>query len=111
MASRFEYISKTATASAASWTNHEIAAFHYFNPNGLMHAKEALDQLISRAVDDGKCKSGAIIAYGTLNYYYTDRLRALYDQKRANGIELSVTLDGLRRDIATARQFLATLES
>lgn len=111
MTNRFEYITKVATAPRASWSNHEVIAFHYFNPNGLWAEKKAVDALIDAAVEAGKCKSGAIIAHGGLNYFYTDHLMKLFDKKRVNGIDMRVTLKGLRHDIEGARKFLATLES
>lgn len=111
MTNRFEYISKTAAAPTASWSNREVVAFHYFNPNGLWAEKKAVDALIDAAVEAGLCKSGSIIAYGGLNYFYTDQLMKLFDKKRVGNIDLRVTLMGLRRDIENARRFLTTLES
>lgn len=111
MTNRFEFITRTAKTPAASWSNHEVVAFHYFNPHGLWAEKRISDAAIDDAVAAGRCKSGAIIAYGGLNYYYIDRLMKLYDKKRVGNIDLRVTLQGLRRDIEAARQFLATLES
>ena len=111
MANRFEYITRIAKAPAASWSNKERVSFHYFNPNGLIRTKQVLDQLIDSAVEAGKCKSGAIIAYGGLNYYYPDQLRALYDLKHVSWVKYITTVQGLRRDIEKAREFLAGLES
>ena len=67
--SRFEQISKTATQVGKSWSNHEVAMFHYFNPNGLIAAKSITDKKIDQLVDAGKVKSGSIIAHGGLNYF------------------------------------------
>lgn len=111
MTNRFEYITKVATAPAANWTNREVVAFHYFNPNGLWAEKRVTDAAIDEAVAAGRCKSGAIIAHGGLNYFYTDHLMKLFDKKRVNSVDLRVTLMGLRRNIEDARRFLATLES
>lgn len=111
MRTRYEYITKVATAPRASWSNREVVQFHYFNPRGLWSEKRTTDKLINDAVDAGKCKSGCIIAHGTLNMFYVDRFTALHDKKRIGNIELAVTLKGLRRDVQDAREFLATLES
>ena len=104
---RYNKISKTATATAKSWTNHEIVAFHYFNPNGLIAEKEVTDKQIDTLVDSGLAKSGAIMAYGGLNYFYTDKLRKLFDKKAVNGSDLRITLEGIRRDIEEAKKFIA----
>jgi hypothetical protein len=105
--SRFETVTKTATSVAKSWTNNEIAMFHYFNPNGLIAAKRITDEKIDKLVDEGKAKSGSIIAHGGLNYFYYDKLAKLIDKKRVNSIKLSVIIKGLKRDIESAEKFIS----
>jgi hypothetical protein len=90
-----------------AWTNKAVAQFHYFNEGyGLTAQKRVVDLEIDKLVEAGLCKSGAIIAYGGLNYFYTDILRKLATQKRVNSIELSVCLEGLQRDIEKAKAFI-----
>lgn len=101
-----------AQTTGRNWTNKDIAKFHYFNQcHGLYAKKTAVDLEIDKLVEEGLCKSGAIIAYGGLNYFYTDILRKLAFQKRVDGIELRVCLDGLRRDIEKAKSFIADIRS
>ena len=101
-----------AQKTGRNWTNRDIARFHYFNEgHGLNAQKRVVDFAIDKLVEDGLCKSGAIIAYGGLNYFYTDILRKLVTQKRVNSIELSVCLDGLRRDIEKAKAFIVETSS
>lgn len=91
-----------------NWTNKDIAKFHYLNQGyGLNAQKRATDLEIDKLVEQGLCKSGAIIAYGGLNYFYTDILRDLANKKRVDGIELRVCLQGLKRDIEKAKAFIA----
>lgn len=104
---RYNKITKTAATVAKSWTNREIVMFHYFNPNGLTAAKAVTDKQIDALVDAGLAKSGAIMAHGFLNHFYTDRLQKLFDKKAVNGIDLQVTLNGIRRDIEKANEFIA----
>ena len=104
---RYNKITKTATTVAKSWTNREIVMFHYFNPNGLTAAKAVTDKQIDALVDAGLAKSGAIMAYGFLNHFHTDRLHKLFDKKAVNGIDLQITLEGICRDIETAKEFIA----
>jgi hypothetical protein len=103
----FESIMQTATEPSRSWSNAELAKFHYFNPNGLYAAKKASDAKIDELVEAGLAKSGAIIAYGGLNYFYTNLLSDLAMSKRVGRIDLAVTLQGIKRDIATAAEFIA----
>lgn len=105
--SRFEQVTKTATAVCNSWTNREVAMFHYFNPNGLLAAKKITDDQVSKLVDDGKAKSGAIMAYGSLNFFYYDHLSKLINKKSVRHVDLVVTLQGLRTDIESAKKFIA----
>ena len=103
---RFEQITKTATDISNSWTNREVAMFHYFNPNGLLAAKRITDDQISKLVDEGKANSGAIMAYGSLNFFYYDKLSNLIDKKSVRNADLVITLQGLRDNIESATKFI-----
>lgn len=101
-----------AHTTGRNWTNKDIAKFHYFNQgHGLNAQKTASDLEIDKLVEEGLCKSGAIIAYGGLNYFYTDILRGLATKKRVDGIELRVCLEGLKRDIEKAQAFIAEIRN
>lgn len=104
---RFETITKTATSVSHSWTNKEVVMFHYFNPNGLIAAKRIVDDQISQLVDSGKAKSGAIIAYGSLNFFNYDNLAKLLNKKAVRSIDLAVTIRGLKSDLERAKEYVA----
>ena len=104
--SNFEHIMQTATEPSRSWSNSELAKFHYFNPNGLYAAKKASDVRIDELVEAGLAKSGAIIAYGGLSYFNTNLLSNLATSKRVGRIDLLVTLQGIERDIKAATDFI-----
>ena len=103
----FQQITETATEVGPKWTNKEVAQFHYFNPNGLYAQKKARDKMISDAVAEGKMKSGSILAYGSLNDYYTKSLAHLAMLKFVNGATLSYALRGIQRNIEAADQRLS----
>ena len=105
--SKFEFVSKTAYKPRRSWTNKELAQFHYFNPNGLNAKKRAVDEQIDKLVDEGLAKSGAMIAYGGLNCFYTDLIAKVAISNRVGRIELAVIIEGLERDIQKAKDFIA----
>jgi len=90
-----------------TWSNRDVALFHYLNPNGLLAQKRKVDDRIDALVDAGKAMSGAIIAYGALSYFYTNLVAELASQSRVNWIKLSVALDGVKDDIRKAEQFIA----
>jgi hypothetical protein len=110
---RFEMIVVKAKKVAPSWTNREVVFFHYFNKNGLLEQKRITDAKISKAVDENLCKSGAIIAYGSMNDYYENRLdelcRKARNKKNIAETDLSVVLACLREEIKKAEEFLQTL--
>jgi hypothetical protein len=105
--SRFEYIADAAKAPAKSWSNIEKVAFHYFNPNGLYAAKKVRDAEIRRMVNDYGLPSGALLAYGSLNDYYTEALMDLYRKKHVSRLRLMTVLEGLRYDIKMADKWIA----
>jgi hypothetical protein len=104
---KWDYITKQATAIKPSWSNKDRVLFHYFNPNGVAAEKFKLDRQISDLVDQGKCKSGAVYAYGTLNTYYIDELRKLIDSKRVSQFDSWYYAEQLRVENEKARKFIA----
>lgn len=106
----YRFVTEKATETQNSWTNKEIAMFHYFNPNGVYAQKKAVDARIDTLVDEGKAKSGAIIAYGALNYYYADHLSALIGKKRVKHGDIYSVIRGLQWDIENAEKFIAEKE-
>ena len=108
---RYEYITTTATATKTSWSNVELIRFHYFNPNGLVAEKIELDAQIDALVAQGKCKTGAVIAYGSLDYFYRDELRKLISKKRVSNIEAACAVQGLAERNEYARKFIAEVSA
>jgi hypothetical protein len=106
----YRFVTEKATETQNSWTNKEIAMFHYFNPNGLYAQKKAVDARIDELVGEGKAKSGAIIAYGSLNYYNTDHLAAMLRYKRVKPSEMYAIISGIQWDIEKAEKFIAETE-
>tara|TARA_R110002126_G_scaffold285907_1_gene437210 strand:- start:512 stop:814 length:303 start_codon:yes stop_codon:yes gene_type:complete len=87
-------------------SNKQIAQHHMYNSDGLVAKKHANDEIISNLVDEGKCKSGAIIAYGTLSYFWTDNLWELARKQRVDTIKLSVAIECLEDQIAKQVEFI-----
>jgi hypothetical protein len=108
---RYEYITKTATAPKANWANRDLVRFHYFNPNGLVAKKIELDKQISALVDQGKCKTGAIIAYGSLDFFHRDELYKLLSKSKVNTIQASCIVRGLAERNQYARDFIAEVSA
>lgn len=108
---KFETITKTAKEPMASWNNSDLLRFHFFNPNGLMGQKRALDAKIDQAHSEGRCMGGAVFAYGSLNRYSFDRMLGMLELQRVSSIDLSVTLKMLKEDIKRAEEFLAEIQS
>lgn len=103
----FQQITETATEVGPKWTNKEIAQFHYFNPNGLYAQKKARDRAISDAVAEGKMKSGAIIAYGSLSDYNMMTLAHLAMGRLVKTRTLQITLQAIQREIEAADRELS----
>ena len=98
---------KTAKEINNKWTNREIVCFHFLNPNGLYAAKKATDAKITELVDAGVCKSGAHLAYGSLNTFHTDWLMNLVSKKRVKTSDMQGVASGLRFAIQMAEEFIA----
>ena len=92
-------------------SNKQVARHHAFNKNGLVAKKRANDEIISRLVEEGKCKSGALIAYGTLSYFWTDNLWDLARKQRVASNELRVAIKCLKDQIAQQVEFINEIEN
>jgi hypothetical protein len=103
---KYEYITQTAKQVSRSWTNKDAIRFHYFNPNGLYAKKQALNDVIWSLVEQGKAKSGAVVAYGSGNTFYDDQLRALFNKSRVTDNEYSVLVSGYKFAIELAENFI-----
>jgi hypothetical protein len=87
-------------------SNKQIAKYHGFANDGLVAKKRANDEIISSLVKEGKCPSGAIVAYGTLSYFWTDKMFALARKSRVDSIALAVAIDCLKNQIAQQEKFI-----
>jgi hypothetical protein len=103
---KYEYITKTAEQVRRSWTNKQKIQFHYFNPNGVYARKKVLDDAIWELVEQGKCKSGAVLAFGSGNSFRSDELRELFNKSRVTDTEYYVLIQGYEADIARAWKFI-----
>jgi hypothetical protein len=103
----YEYVTKLATKINPYWSNKLKLLFHYFNPNGLVAQKKTTDEQVRALVDAGTVASGALIAYGGLNYYGRERLTNLAMQKRVGRIDCMVAISCLQDDIVSAQNFIA----
>lgn len=102
-----EQVFHDATEPGPRWTNRQVALFHAFNPHGLVAAKRANDDQISRLVDEGRIKSGATIAYGGFQSFEVDVLMRLANHRFVNGDRLASALRMLRRHVEEVRQYIA----
>ena len=87
-------------------SNKQIARHHMYNSDGLVAKKHANDEIINNLVDEGKCNSGAIIAYGTLSYFWTDNLWELARKQRVASVDLRVAIKCLKDQIAKQVEFI-----
>jgi len=102
----YEHITQKARKVNPYWSNKSTLLFHYFNPNGLVAQKNATDAQVRALVDAGTVANGALIAYGSLNYYSRDRLTGLAMQKRVGRIDCIVAISSLQDDIKAAQDFI-----
>lgn len=97
---RYDYIVDSAKKPARSWSNKEVAQFHYFNPNGLIAQKRKNDELIRDMVNNGLVASGWHMAYGCMSDL---RERSLIDlamsDKRISSIDIHVAVKMLSDEI------------
>ncbi|MFV1982980.1 MAG: hypothetical protein ACC657_05505 [Thiohalomonadales bacterium] len=84
-------------------------AFHYFNENGIYNKKKEINELIFKAVEQGKCKSGAILAYGSADNFATELLQKMFTRKQNSRAQISSMLSMFDYSISSAKEFLNKL--
>lgn len=111
-AAHYDFITKDAKATEADCANRaELAMFHYFNPSGAVAEFDAMCKDIDAAIDAGKCKSGAMLAYGSLNDHARDSLRKIVMRSRRSSVwQVTYAIESVRRATRTGREFLAKLQ-
>lgn len=103
----FNYITEKATKANSKWSNKDLVAFHYFNPNGLYAKKRKNDDRIAELVDAGVIPNGWHVAYGTFASFETNALLDLVNKPRVHSINLATTLSMLERQIETTNEKLS----
>ena len=99
----------TATQCDPKWSNRTKAAFHAFNPNGIISRRSASDDRIRALVDSGFAKTGALLAHGSLNDYH---VRKLYDcamKSRVSSFDLSYYVERIEHEISAADAFIDSI--
>ena len=100
---------ETAT-DTTGMNGRQRVQFHYFNPNGAIAQKQITDAKVREAVDAGKCKSGVLFVYGSLNDFHTKAIRGLWNKKRVQAFDIDNPVKHILADIAEAEEFLRGLE-
>lgn len=101
MKKTFTYITEEATTDEGL-NRQQRLQFHAFNPNGLCAKKRKLDEVISKMVEQGKVKPGWIVAYGTFDSYYYDRVMKHCRGTKPSVATVSVLIKGFAERLANA---------
>jgi len=96
----YEFVTKFAIEEDKSWSCRDRLYFHAFNPRGLLAQKREADARITKAVDAGALKTGAILAYGSFNDFHPRQIMKLAMAKRFEVIATSVAIRGMEDDLA-----------
>lgn len=108
---RFDLVTETATKCLDSWSNKDKVRFHYFNPNGVMAKRRVSDDRVRNMVDSGFAKSGALLAYGSLNSYHTEKLATLLQKQRVTNFEAEYYVRQIEREILQAEAFIDSVSA
>jgi len=106
----FDFVTQEATDVKQIRTFKDKVHFTYFNENGLWAKKRAVDKRINKAVAEGRCKSGAVLAFGSLSNFSYDTMKRLIGKKHVSGIEWSVFSEMLVDEINKANDFADSKE-
>jgi hypothetical protein len=108
------HVMYTATKCEQSWSNKNKALFHAFNPNGVVSAKYASDKVISELADQGFCKWGATLAYGSGNSFHAEKLIELASvsgPKRVSSFDVTYFVEEIQKDIDGANRFVEKIKA
>jgi len=108
-ASRFATVTHDLTDVTQCRNLKERAWFQCFNAHGLVAHKAALDQRVTAAVDAGRCKSGALLAYGSFCDFGYRQLFKVVRLKQVSRRAMVSAETAMKFDIESAQKFLDTL--
>jgi len=104
---RFEFICDKAVSEEECRTNCERVWFQYFNANGLHAEASRLDEKLNELVDQGKAKSGALLAHGAFaRSRQDDEISRLMQLKRVPSRALAVWKSMQQFHIEGANRFI-----
>ena len=96
----------TITATSAAGMNiADTVRFHAFNPRGLVKTQRRIDDAVRALVDAGVVRSGAHLAYGSLDTFHHDAMWAALD-KKVSAISLSSMISAYEHRNAAATAFV-----
>jgi hypothetical protein len=81
--------------------------FHAFNANGLCSAAHDAQSALSKAVEEGHLKSGALIAYDVYNRFGYEAIMRQVMRKQPNFGKVQRALDWMQRDIKKIYEVIA----
>lgn len=94
----YDKVTKTAT-SDKGLCNRDRVRFHYFNPNGAVQKKYAMDNCLATFVDAGVINSGWHIAHGTFNDYHVKAIVAELDKRRVRSFNINYPVERILQEI------------
>ncbi len=107
----FEFVTREATSIEQITNVKSRAAFHYWNPNGLIQAKRALNDRISDLVEAGTIRYGWHLAYGTLNDFWENEMIRVAMKSRPSRREYDLAAQLLRENNEKVEAKVAEVEA
>ena len=107
----FEFVTREAT-SIEQITNVKMrAAFHYWNPNGLIQEKRGLNDRIRDLVEAGTVRYGWHLAYGTFNDFWEKEMIRVAMKSRPSRREYNLAAQLLRENNEKIEAKVAEVEA
>jgi len=103
----WKYITKEAT-SIDQMNRKDAIAFHWFNPNGLIAKSNKLVDELFIAVDEKRCKSGALLAY---NFDFARKeIAKLHKSSQPSWRQIRVWIEMTSYSISELEKFLQSIK-
>ena len=107
----FEFVTREAT-SIEQITNVKMrAAFHYWNPNGLIQEKRGLNDRIRDLVDTNTVRYGWHLAYGTFSDFWEKEMIRVAMKSRPSRREYNLAAQLLRENNEKVEAKVAEVEA
>lgn len=106
----YDLVTKEA-ATDSKMNRRNKLSFHCFNPNGVYQKLKAVQDRVSKTVDETGVPNGALLVHGIFNDYPRKKLFGVLDKKNASRYEVDYAIRSVNEAIDDAEKWISKTQA